>query len=217
VWPCEYDIRAEEENDSSTAKAKTKFLRTKFTMLIPPFRGMKLWQQVPGLTDSNGMTLVDRHQQSTLYPNIFGVGVCVHLDPINNTKVPTGPPKTGYMIESMGTACVKNIRTMIDYSNMSTTDAESKPLYTPKLNGICITDFGGCDGAIFLTLPQMPPRQTDLTMERKIGTMAKMAFEKYFLFKIQTGDTDPYYEKHLLHLIGVDRVEKDKAEATMTR
>ncbi|KAG7374689.1 FAD-dependent pyridine nucleotide-disulfide oxidoreductase [Nitzschia inconspicua] len=194
---------------------KTKFLPSKLTMLIPPFRGVKLWQQTPGLTDDKGMILVDQHQQSISYPNIFGVGVCVHLDPVEKTLIPTGPPKTGYMIEFMGTACVRNIRALMDESDSlqaerSATAEHTRPsFHVPILNGLCITDFGD-EGAIFLTLPQMPPRRTDLTIEGKIGTMAKMAFEKYFLFKIQTGDTDPYYEKYLLHLIGVDRVEREK-------
>lgn len=216
----EYHERQKEGREGAAAtptETKTKFLPSKLTMLIPPFRGMKLWQQVPGLTDQNGMILVDRHQQSIAYPDIFGVGVCVHLDPVEDTLVPTGPPKTGYMIESMGTACVKNIQSLIyNTGNEESNTISKKPLiHTPKLNGLCITDFGD-DGAIFLTLPQMPPRRTDVTIEGKIGTMAKMAFEKYFLFKIQTGDTDPYYEKHLLHLIGVDRVEKDKTESPST-
>jgi NADH dehydrogenase FAD-containing subunit len=207
----------EEGESKSTPETKRKFLPSRLTMLIPPFKGMKLWQKVPGLTDQNGMILVDRHQQSLKYPNIFGVGVCVHLDPLEHTPVHTGPPKTGYMIESMGTACVKNIRELADHqqnknhNDSNSDDASNLSLHTPKLNGLCITDFGD-EGAIFLTLPQMPPRRTDITIEGKIGTMAKMAFEKYFLFKIQTGDTDPYYEKYLLHLIGVDREEKDKVE-----
>jgi sulfide:quinone oxidoreductase len=47
-------------------------------------------------------------------------------------------------------------------------------------------------------------------MHGKLAVMAKIAFEKYFLHKIETGDTDPYYEKYMLHLIGVDRVTSKK-------
>ena len=74
----------------------------------------------------------------------------------------------------------------------------------PILNSLCIVDFGDT-GAVFLTLPQMPPRRFDTTIAGKVATVAKIAFEKYFLHKIQSGDTDPYYEKYMLKLIGVER------------
>lgn len=191
---------------------ETKMLPSKFNMFIPPFHGLQVWKQVPGLTDDKGMILCNEHQQSVSYPNIFGVGVCVHLDPIETTHIPTGPPKTGYMIESMGTAAVQNIRHLIKEKQRQHQDNDDNDKvghlpYKPSLNGLCITDFGN-NGAIFLTLPQLPPRRRDVTMQGKVATLAKMAFEKYFLFKIQTGDTDPYYEKYMLHLIGVDRTER---------
>ena len=74
------------------------------------------------------------------------------------------------------------------------------------MNGLCITDFGS-DGAIFVTMPQFPPRRHDWTVHGKVATLAKIAFEKYFLHKIESGDTDPYYEKYFLKLIGVERTE----------
>lgn len=180
-----------------------KDLPTRLTMLIPPFRGLDLWKTIPGLTDDYGMILVDKHQQTMAYPNIFGVGVCVHIDPLEHTKVPTGVPKTGYMIESQGTAAVKNIR------DMSQEGGCSKPLHhVPLNNGLCITDFGKY-GAVFVAMPQIPPRKHDYTITGKIGTLAKIAFEKYFLHKIETGDTDPYYEKYMLALVGIQRTKEE--------
>jgi sulfide:quinone oxidoreductase len=162
------------------------------------------------------MILVNEYQQSTAYPNIFGVGVCVSIPSLEKTLVPTGPPKTGYMIESQGTAAIKNIRTMIDYAEKhGDADTDTPPLpelkHRPLLNGLCITDFGQ-SGAIFLTLPQYPPRRTDITIHGKVAVLAKIAFEKYFLHKVETGDTDPYYEKYMLRLIVVDRVTTKSTE-----
>jgi len=197
-------------------ESKTMNLPCKLSMLIPPFRGHHVWEKVKGLTDDKGMIKVNDFQQSTTYPNIFGVGVCVSIPPVEKTLVPTGPPKTGYMIESQGTAAVKNIRIMIDHSEKhKEEDEEAYPQVElrnrPLLMGLCITDFGS-DGAIFLTQPQYPPRRTDVTISGKLGTLAKIAFEKYFLHKIESGDTDPYYEKYMLHLIGVDRVTSKKQQ-----
>jgi sulfide:quinone oxidoreductase len=193
-------------------ESKTFQLPSKLTMLIPPFRGHDIWKRVPKLTDEKGMIRINEFQQSPEYPNIFGVGICCSIPPVDKTLVPTGAPKTGYLIESQGTAAVLNIKTMMDHAEKDKDD-ESAGLpelsNRPLLNGLCITDFGD-DGAIFLTLPQYPPRRTDITMHGKLAVMAKIAFEKYFLHKIETGDTDPYYEKYMLHLIGVDRVTSKK-------
>lgn len=193
-------------------QVQNEVLPSHLTMLIPPFRGIDVWKLVPDLTDSSGMILVDQHQQSIKYSNIFGVGVCVHIDPLENTLVPTGVPKTGYMIESMGTAAVKNIREMIRNAD---SDKESGKKFTPLLNGVCITDFGD-NGAVFVAIPQIPPRRHDYTLVGKVGTLAKIAFEKYFLHKIDTGDVDPYYEKYLLQLVGVQRTVRDKKKAERT-
>lgn len=83
-------------------KKTTKTLPSLYTMLIPRFHGHSVWKVVPGLTDSVGMLLCNDHQQSFKYPNIFGVGVAVHIDSLEKTPIATGAPKTGYMIESMG-------------------------------------------------------------------------------------------------------------------
>ena len=85
--------------------------------------------------------------------------------------------------------------------------------HRPTLNGVCITDFGN-SGAIFVTLPQYPPRRMDVTVDGKVATLAKIAFEKYFLHKIETGDTDPYYEKYMLHLIGIDRIVSSSSSSS---
>lgn len=199
-------VSIREHPDPNNPEVTTdKTLPSKLTMLIPPFRGMDTWLNVPGLTNKRGMILVDKHQQSTAFPNIFGVGTCVQIDPIEKTLVPVGAPKTGYMIESMGTAAVKNIRDMIDDERHG---KEPKAKHQALLNGLCITDFGN-EGAIFLTVPQVGPRKLDYAIFGKIGLLAKIAFERYFLHKVETGDTDPYYEKYMLQLIGVNREVKE--------
>lgn len=200
-----------QESADGAMVAKTKTLPSKLTMVIPPFRGLGVWSAVPGLTDKHGLILTDEHQQSTKYPNIFGVGVCVAIPPVEKTLVPTGPPKTGYLIESQGSAAVKNIQAMIEYhsgvakeTTKHATDKDVDLHYKSLMNGLCITDFGD-DGAVFITLPQLPPRHTDITIHGKLVTLAKVAFEKYFIHKVKTGDTDPGYEKYMLELVGIKR------------
>ena len=46
-------------------------------------------------------------------------GVCVAIPPVEQTPVPTGAPKTGYMIESMVSAAVHNIKAEQDFRSES--------------------------------------------------------------------------------------------------
>ena len=214
--------QSNDDNDAgSTAELTTTTTQhtipSKLTMIIPPFRGHEVWKSTPDLTDKNGLIVVNEYQQSPSYPRIFSGGVCVSIPPAEKTLVATGPPKTGYMIESQGTAAIKNIRQMMDYYDSHPEEGQDPLAASPEisskplLNGLCITDFGD-DGAIFLTLPQYHPRRRDVTLHGRLATLAKVAFEKYFLFKVENGDTDPYYERYMLHLIGVDRVKVDERE-----
>ena len=57
--------------------------------------------------------LVDKQQRNPRYQNIFSVGVCIAIPPVEVTPVPTGCPKTGFMIESMVTAVAENLASLL--------------------------------------------------------------------------------------------------------
>jgi sulfide:quinone oxidoreductase len=206
-----------EQLDENGEVLLRKTLPSKLTMMIPAFEGLDVWKKVPGLTDPKGLIVVNEHQQSTAFPNIFAVGIAVSMPQQLETVIPCGIPKTGYLIESQGSAAAKNIKTLADWSKKAPIkeihdaheDFPAPVLHSrSKNNALCITDFGD-DGAIFIALPQVPPRKHDWTIHSKLATLAKVAFEKYFLHKVEDGDTDPYYEKYMLKLIGVDRTDDD--------
>ena len=39
--------------------------------------------------------------------------------------------------------------------------------------------------------------------------LAKIAYEKYFLHKVRTAKTEPYYEKMVLQMVGAKRLKED--------
>ena len=82
----------------------------RYAMLLPAFKGVDAVAAVEGLCNPRGFVLVDRHQRSVRHRNIFAAGVCVAIPPVESTPVPTGAPKTGFMIESMVTTLVCNIQ-----------------------------------------------------------------------------------------------------------
>jgi sulfide:quinone oxidoreductase len=81
----------------------------RYSMMIPPFAGVDAVAGTTGLCNSKGFVNIDACQANPQYRNISAVGVCVAIPPVEQTPVPTGAPKTGYMIESMVSAAVHNI------------------------------------------------------------------------------------------------------------
>ena len=170
----------------------------KFSMMLPAFKGVDAVAQVEGLCNPRGFVLIDEHQRSKAYPNIFAAGVCVAIPPVEVTPVPTGAPKTGYMIETMVSAIVHNIAA----------DLEGHPATaTATWNAICLADMGDT-GAAFVALPQIPPRNVNWFKKGKWVHLGKIAFEKYFLGKIKSGNTDPIYEKYVLKILGIARLQE---------
>ena len=66
----------------------------------------------------------------------------------------------------------------------------------------------GDTGAAFVALPQIPPRNVNWFKKGKWVHLAKIAYEKYFLSKMKSGNSEPIYEKYILKLVGLVRVTK---------
>ena len=187
-----------EEYDSHGEKIKDHVLEHKYSMMLPPFRGVNAVASVEGLCNPAGFVLVDEYQRNPKYRNIFSAGVCIAIPPVEQTPVPTGTPKTGYMIESMVSAIVHNIRDEL---------AGKPAVTTGTWNTICLADMGDT-GAAFVALPQIPPRNLTWAKKGKWVHLAKIAFEKYFMRKMKTGSTEPIYEKYVLKALGINRITK---------
>jgi len=117
---------------------------------------------------------------------------------VEATPVPTGAPKTGYMIESMVTAAARNIRASID---------GKAPTEKATWNAVCLADLGDT-GIAFVALPQIPPRNVNWFSEGKWVHLAKIAFEKYFIRKMKRGTSEPFYEKYVMKMLGIVKLKK---------
>ncbi len=170
----------------------------KESMVIPAFKGVSAVAAVADMCNPRGFVLIDDQQRNTKYPNIFSAGVCVAIPPVEPTVVPTGAPKTGYMIESMVHAICENIGAEVLGKQASA---------RASWNAICLADFGDT-GAAFVALPQIPPRNVTWAKEGKWVHLAKVAFEKYFLRKVKTGSITPIYEKYVLGTLGIETLKK---------
>jgi len=185
-----------EHNDKGEV-IKEHELPFKYSMMLPAFKGVDAVASVEGLCNPRGFVIVDDHQRSKKYRNIFSAGVCIAIPPVEATPVPTGAPKTGFMIETMITAIAHNLRD----------ELQGKPTQAAGTWGaICLADMG-TTGAAFVAIPQIGPRNVSWFKKGRWVHWSKIAFEKYFIRKMKKGNSEPIYEKYILKKFGIERLK----------
>lgn len=73
-------------------------------MMLLAFRGIAALRGIDGLANLRGVVIIDKHQRNPKFVNVFGVDVCIAIAPVEQTPVPVGVPKTGFLIESVAGA-----------------------------------------------------------------------------------------------------------------
>ncbi|HQT78915.1 MAG TPA: FAD-dependent oxidoreductase [Rhodopila sp.] len=197
-------VREVAEDGSAHATHNLPF---SFAMLLPSFRGVAAVRGIQGLVNPRGFVVVDDHQRNPTFPNVFAVGVCVAIAAVGKTPVPVGVPKTGFMIESMVTATALNIGALL---------RGQQPHARPTWNAVCLADFGD-GGVAFVAQPQIPPRNVNWASKGNWVHMAKVGFEKYFIRKIRTGESEPFYERFLLKQLNIQKLKEPVMDSTDTR
>jgi sulfide:quinone oxidoreductase len=186
------------EHDNNGEVFKKHELEFNYSMMLPAFLGVDAVMNVgEDLVNPRGFVKVDKHQRNPKWNNIYSVGVCIAIAPVEPTPVPTGTPKTGYMIESMVAATAHNISNDIKGNT---------PEKVGTWNAFCLADFGDT-GAAFIAAPQIPPRNITWAKQGKWVHWSKVAFEKYFLFNIKRGSTEPLFQKLALRVMGLNRLK----------
>jgi len=187
------------EHNAEGEVIKEHEVEHRFSMILPAFKGVDAVANVEGLCNPRGFVFVDEFQRNPTFNNIYSAGVCIAIPPVEATPVPTGAPKTGYMIESMVTAAVTNIKADIDGKTLNA---------RATWNAICLADMGDT-GAAFVALPQIPPRNLNWFKKGKWVHYAKIAFEKFFIRKMKNGTSQPVYEKVILKYFGIEKLKQD--------
>ncbi len=190
-------MEVEEVNDDASLKAKHE-LPFNYAMILPAFRGVAAVRGIEGLTNPRGFILADKMQRNPAFPNVFSIGVGVAIPPVGKTPLPVGVPKTGFMIESMVTATALNISALLRGE-----PAKAEPTW----NAVCLADFGD-GGVAFIAQPEIPPRNVNWAAQGTWVHYAKIAFEKFFLMKLRSGVSEPFYEKFVLDMLGIHKLKK---------
>ena len=184
------------ELDENGTMLKQHELPFNFSMVQPAFTGVDVVANVDGLCNSRGFVIIDEYQRSKKYINIFAAGVCVAISPPDITPIPIGVPKTGYMTETMVAAIINNISAEIQGKT---------PSAKPSLGAICLADMGNT-GIAFVAVPEIRPRNINWAKKGKWVHLTKIAFEKYFLYKVKHGLSEPICEKYIFEMLGIKRL-----------
>ncbi|MDP2167734.1 MAG: FAD-dependent oxidoreductase [Thermodesulfovibrionales bacterium] len=167
--------RAVEEFTPGEVKLKdgTK-IPFKLAMFAPAMKGVPA---VAHLGNPRGFIPVDERMRHKTHKNVFVVGVAVAIAPPEPTPIPTGVPKTGFMTVRMALAAARTIASEIRGTAMP------GPY---EMNVLCLMDMG-TTAAYMSAKPLLPPRQETTLKKALWARWMKMAFERYFLFKMKHG------------------------------
>lgn len=156
-------------------------LEQRYSMIIPPFKGIDAVFNSPGLGNAKGFIPVTKEYRHPDYPNVFAAGVNVAMAPPEQTPIPTGVPKTGYMSEHMAKTAAANIVADITHGTPTLLDPT-------QMKALCLLDAGD-SGVYMVADPVFPPQKKYTLRSGKWVHQAKIAFEKYFMWKMKNGLT----------------------------
>jgi sulfide:quinone oxidoreductase len=152
----------------------------KWSMTIPPFVGQDFLRKTEGLVNAGAFVDVRPTYQTLKWDDIYAVGLAAAVTAPWSTPTPVGVPKTGFPTEQMAHVAAKNIAAQI---------RGEEPRHEKEFGDIpavCIMDAGN-NGVLILADKMLPPRKHGVLIPGPQNHLAKLAFEKYFLWKMKGG------------------------------
>jgi NADH dehydrogenase FAD-containing subunit len=157
-----------------------RVLPFKFSMIIPPFKGAEMIFRSGDIGDEKGFVPVLDTYQSARYRNIYATGVAAAVNYPWHSAVAIGVPKTGFPTETQAKVAAKNIASQIRGEEPK----EHKDF--GDIPAVCVMDAGN-NGVILLSDRMLPPRKFGVLIPGPQAHLAKLMFEKYYLWKASHG------------------------------
>jgi sulfide:quinone oxidoreductase len=174
-----FDVAMEEVVPGEVRLTDGKKLRFRYAMIVPPFVGAEV-VNASGLGNARGFIDVKDTYQTLAYPNIYAVGIAAAVNAPWQTANAVGVPKTGFPAETMAHVAATNIASQIRG------EEPTKEEGFGDIPAVCIMDAGN-NGVAILADKMLPPRKHGVMIPGPQNHVAKIAFEKYFLWKMRNG------------------------------
>lgn len=157
-----------------------QFVPSKYSMIIPPFKGVRAVFDSPELGDAKGFIPVKPTYEHAKAKGVYAAGVAVQVTPPWQTPIATGVPKTGFPAEVMAKIAAHNIE-----ADMKG-ETKIKEKNFGKIPAVCVMDAGNM-GVMILGDAMLPPRKHEMLIPGPQAHWMKVGFEKYFLWKMRHG------------------------------
>ena len=164
--------------DAVVLAGSPRSLPSKFTMIVPPYRGIKPVREVPHLADEQGRILVDDYYRSLNYDDVYAAGVAMQIEPPDDTLLPCDVLITGTASAQMARMAAKNVAAALGHG-----PAVEKPAGGPK--SFYVLDSGS--HGLFMSLGSQPWLNLQLNVPGPWAHWAKVIAEKYQMWQMQSG------------------------------
>jgi NADH dehydrogenase FAD-containing subunit len=174
-----FDVAMEEVVPGEMRLTDGRKLPFKYAMVVPPFLGADV-VKASGLGNAKGFIEVRDTYQTLEHPNVYAVGIAAAVNAPWTSANGVGVPKTGFPAETMAHVAAKNVASQIRGQE------PAKEENFADIPAVCIMDAGN-NGVIILADKMLPPRKHGVMIPGPQSHAAKIAFEKYFLWKARHG------------------------------
>jgi sulfide:quinone oxidoreductase len=174
-----FDVAMQEIVPGELRLADGRKLPFKYAMVVPPFIGADV-VKASGLGNPKGFIDVKDTYQTLAHPNVYAVGIAAAVNAPWTTANAVGVPKTGFPAETMAHVAAENIASQIRGED------PTKEENFGDIPAVCILDAGN-NGVVILADKMLPPRKRGVMIPGPQSHAAKIAFEKYFLWKARHG------------------------------
>jgi NADH dehydrogenase FAD-containing subunit len=174
-----FDVAMEEVVPGEVRLTDGQKLPFRYAMIVPPFLGAEV-VNASGLGNPKGFIDVKDTYQTLAHPNVYAVGIAAAVNAPWQTANAVGVPKTGFPAETMAHVAATNIASQIRG------EEPTKEENFGDIPAVCIMDAGN-NGVAILADKMLPPRKHGVMIPGPQNHAAKIAFEKYFLWKMKNG------------------------------
>jgi NADH dehydrogenase FAD-containing subunit len=174
-----FDVATTEVAPGELHLANGTTLPFSYAMVVPPFVGADVVKS-SGLGNAKGFIEVKDTYQTRTHANVYAVGIATAVNAPWQSANAVGVPKTGFPAETMARVAADNIAAQIRGQQPSREENFA------NIPAVCIMDAGN-NGVIILADHMLPPRKHGVMIPGPQSHAAKLAFEKYFLWKTRKG------------------------------